>query len=43
MICGLHPSEGEIEECPACKNNNPPDLGVEVQDDLEVGEEISGS
>jgi len=41
MICKLHPSEGEIEECMACKNGNPPDLGVEVSDETKTVEIIS--
>ena len=32
MICQLHPSNGEIDECPSCQAGSPPDLGVVAND-----------
>ncbi len=38
MICPLHPSLGEQDECEACKAGSPPDLGVSVNETTETGE-----
>lgn len=40
MTCPLHPSNGEVETCPSCEAGSPPDIGIEVRDEIQTTENL---